>query len=413
MEPSSSPPVTVLPGIYTADSVGPNTRFEPPVALAQARLLETCPAHFQDRLRSLLHSSQSVRFRSPAENVYWRRWGQFAADVGQHPFLPDLQQPHQHVERGNLFLAFALALREGEYDQGTQASSATVEKTLRECALCMSQWGLLDPRRRDPAQKHLDKSFSDAYRRWKDEDPAPRPQQALPNSTVRWIADNYGGSICKRLRMIADLIVLAYFFLLRVGEYTRSARATRTVPLRRQDVKLWRGTVLLDQTLPLQVLLTATSCTINLENQKNGEKCSSLHHTSSGVPGFDPVLSLARLVHEIHDLPASTPLGTYQQDSGRLSRVTAGEVGAAIKLAAVADNLPSVGFSIDRIGTHSLRSGGAVNLKLCGYDHDIIKKFGRWSSDTYLKYIQTQIGELTSGIAARMARLVRFHNVGP
>ena len=118
------------------------------------------------------------------------------------------------------------------------------------------------------------------------------------------------------------------------------------------------------------------------------------------------------LYMQIQDLPISTPLGTYQQEDGHLGRITASEVGAAIKLGAIADNLPARGFSIDRIGTHSLRSGGAVNLKLCGYDHDIIKKFGRWISDTYLTYIQMQIGELTTGIAARMARLVHFHNVG-
>ena len=86
-------------------------------------------------------------------------------------------------------------------------------------------------------------------------------------------------------------------------------------------------------------------------------------------------------------------------------------MGAIIKLSAIADTLPSVGFSIDRIGSLSLRSGGAVNLTLCAYDHAIIKTFGRWGSDTYLNYIQTQIGELTSGIAARMACLVRFHTV--
>ena len=53
-----------------------------------------------------------------------------------------------------------------------------------------------------------------------------------------------------------------------------------------------------------------------------------------------------------------------------------------------------------------------MNLKLDGQDHDMIKKLGRWSSDTYLKYIQSQIGELTAGIATRMARPMRFHYVG-
>lgn len=99
------------------------------------------------------------------------------------------------------------------------------------------------------------------------------------------------------------------------------------------------------------------------------------------------------------------------KEQGDPQHITATKIGAAIKLAALADGLPAHGFLIDLVGTHSLCSGGAVNLKLCGCDHDIIKKFGRWSSDTCLRYIQTQIGELTSGIAANMARLIRFHHV--
>ena len=78
----------------------------------------------------------------------------------------------------------------------------------------------------------------------------------------------------------------------------------------------------------------------------------------------------------------------------------------------MADNLLTAGFDIKRIGSHSLRSGGAVNLKLNGYDHDMIKKLGRWSSNTYLHYIQNSIGELTSGVAASMATTLRFHRVG-
>lgn len=50
-------------------------------------------------------------------------------------------------------------------------------------------------------------------------------------------------------------------------------------------------------------------------------------------------------------------------------------------------------------------------LKLNGADRDIIKKLGRWSSDTFLLYIHEQIGEVTKGWAQKMATSIPFHNV--
>ena len=51
-------------------------------------------------------------------------------------------------------------------------------------------------------------------------------------------------------------------------------------------------------------------------------------------------------------------------------------------------------------------------MKLAGYDSDVIKKLGRWSSNTYLLYIQTQIAQLTADVASRMSRRLTFQNVG-
>ena len=76
----------------------------------------------------------------------------------------------------------------------------------------------------------------------------------------------------------------------------------------------------------------------------------------------------------------------------------------AIRLGALGDNLAGAGYDLNRIGTHSLRSGGAVGLYLKGYDSIMIKKLGRWSSDTYLRYIQPQISNITEGVAERLAR---------
>jgi hypothetical protein len=204
---------------------------------------------------------------------------------------------------------------------------------------------------------------------------------------------------------------MAYFFLLRVGEYTPSSEPRQTIPVRRKDVKLWKNGRQLPHSSPLAVLLTADAVTIGLENQKNGFKNCTLHHYASGDASFCPVRSIAYLVHEIASRGPETPLGTFLDEGGAWRRVSSSDIRAAVLQGAVADNLVAAGYDLTRIGSHSLRAGGATNLKIRGYSDALIKKLGRWSSDTFLKYIQSQIGELTQGVASAMAESLRFLNV--
>ena len=50
-------------------------------------------------------------------------------------------------------------------------------------------------------------------------------------------------------------------------------------------------------------------------------------------------------------------------------------------------NLQNNGIDLDLIGSHSLRAGGAMALKLHGYEDTTIKKMGSWTSLTFLQYI--------------------------
>ena len=216
------------------------------------------------------------------------------------------------------------------------------------------------------------------------------------------------------MKITAALIVVAYFFLLRVGEYTPSTdkkRKKRTIPIRKKDVKLFRNGIRLSSESNLSELLSADSGSINLENQKNGNKNATLSHYRTNDPDFDPVCSLAFLLHELRGRSPDTPIGNYLDETGILRAISAKEIRTAIRIGAVADNLEAHGYDLTRIGSHSLRAGGAVRLKIAGYDSDMIKKLGRWSSNTYLRYIQSQIAQLTFGVAANMARLLRFSNV--
>ena len=276
----------------------------------------------------------------------------------------------------------------------------------------MEKHGSRDPRKTHAGQYHLDKSFRDLYKGYKDEDKAPRAEHAIPNTTVQWLAREFKDADVRE-RTTSALIIVAFFFMLRVGEYTptrNKKRKKRTIPLRKCDVVLLRNGIPLDREAPLSVLLTATGCTICLENQKNGRKDQTLYHDTSGDETLDPAKEMAYLVHQLRGLPDDTPLGTCTHD-GRKYRIKSSAVLSMVRLAAQHDNLQSAGYDLSRIGTHSLRSGGAVRLKLAGEDDGIIKKLGRWSSETYARYIQPHIGPLTGGCAARMAAPLRYYNV--
>jgi hypothetical protein len=157
--------------------------------------------------------------------------------------------------------------------------------------------------------------------------------------------------------------------------------------------------------------MSADAVTICLENQKNGHKNATLHHTTSLDSTLDPVHSAVMLIHALQGLPGQTPIGSFRHNR-HTEQITADEIRGLIVMGATHDNLPAQGYILSRIGSHSLRSGGAMHLKLAGYDNDIIQKLGRWSSNTYLHYIQTQIGQLTTGVAQRMANIsLRFHIV--
>jgi hypothetical protein len=150
---------------------------------------------------------------------------------------------------------------------------------------------------------------------------------------------------------------------------------------------------------PLECLLQADGATINLANQKNGVKDAKVSHTPSGDPTICPCRSLARLVDALSSLPTDTTLGTFHTATG-ISQVTGREILEAVRQGARWDNLHLAGYNYAHIGTHSLRSRGATRLCLEGFNKDVIRLMGWWSSNTYLKYIQSQIAQLAAGAAA-------------
>jgi hypothetical protein len=246
-------------------------------------------------------------------------------------------------------------------------------------------------------------------------DPPRRPQLAMPVSTLELAAAMLTSQHTARADATSDLITVAFFYLLRVGEYTfpRKNAKTRTVQFRRQDVRLWLNGCLLSHDLPLHTLLLADSATLYIADQKNGHKGDTLHHTA--VRGaFCPVKSLARRVAHLYQCAPehpATPLSLITHEQGS-KHVLSADINAALKRAALADGLPLRGYDVSRIGPHSLRASGAMACTLNGISTTILQKLGRWTSTTFMMYIHAQISNLTNGVAQRMTTRLTFTNVG-
>eukprot|EP00978_Attheya_sp_CCMP212_P018812 scaffold51965_cov62-Attheya_sp.AAC.4 len=104
-------------------------------------------------------------------------------------------------------------------------------------------------------------------------------------------------------------------------------------------------------------------------------------------------------------------LSTYFDDNGEIAFLRGDDIVKGVRLAVTALDLPKAGIKAEQVGSHSLRAGGAMAMKLNGSDRDTIRKFGRWNSDTFLMYIHNQIAHLSAGESKLMARFVPSRNI--
>ena len=187
-------------------------------------------------------------------------------------------------------------------------------------------------------------------------------------------------------------------------------RATRTIQFRVCDVGFWKDNTILSRNSTLNLLLSADSATMKITNQKNGRTGQTLHQETTGPQG-----AVAALAHRVFHILSNG--GTDRQllcdvfhDDAWIS-VQSSEIVMAVRNAAKALKLQDRGIDPDMIGAHSLRAGGAMALKIMGYADSTIRKFGRWTSDTWMMYIHSQISKLYEGVAQKMSTPIDYHNI--
>jgi len=250
---------------------------------------------------------------------------------------------------------------------------------------------------------------------YKREDPATQQQVAVPVAIPNYIFNNTRATYDRRLRAAGELTLIAFYFLLRVGEYTHHGRGQRrTQQFRLCDTKFFaNGTEVKHNQLATHGhAITLVSLTI--DNQKNGKRGETLsHHALTNGNLCCPVQAVvARVRDMITDGATQETLLCAFRDATTLpwQQVRSTDIVELVKEAVRRNPNDCIGFDSNRVGSHSLRAGGAMAMFVTKHDTIAIQKAGQWTSSTFLDYIHNQIDVVTRGLSQAMSNAIPFIN---
>jgi hypothetical protein len=220
------------------------------------------------------------------------------------------------------------------------------------------------------------------------QDPPPNQVKPIPililqNIMAIAIVANHSFNIA-----VADMIALAFFFLLHPGEYT--GMGGESSPFCQADVQ---GPIHLNLYTTLDTaLLSAMFASLMFTSQKNcvhGEVIGLAH---SGNPQFSPTICLAHYVIHLQQYNATPPMllaSVWNSHTCSFNSIKSPVITVALHTTCTLMG-PVFGFSANDVATHSLQASGAMALLCAQVDSDIICLIGHWHSDKMLCYLTVQ-----------------------
>jgi hypothetical protein len=337
--------------------------------------------------------------------------------LGVDPYLQDTRYKH----RVRLLTGFAAAVRSGYYGRGRTVTAATVSTALTAVGQTVALAVGVNPTKVLGGDNKLLPRLSQTLDGWRKSDPPPTKNLPVEADIPEYLCHLGLAKNASPLdKAVGDLAVIAFYYLLRVGEYTiKGTRnsSKQTVQFKVEDVTFFGkdssgNLVQVGRNAPRELIMSAQSATLKLDNQKNGWRGVCIHQEANGESVACPVRALGQCYLDIRDHSADPKLTLSSYYSkGRRQDVTDKHIRAALKFAAHALGYPSRGFPIDRVDTHSLRSGGANALALAGYSDTQIQKMGRWKGATFKEYIREELHVFSAGMSRHMKHTFRFINI--
>jgi hypothetical protein len=204
---------------------------------------------------------------------------------------------------------------------------------------------------------------------------------------------------------VADLAIIAFFFLCRPGEYAQSTHGDggRSSPFRLADITFFNsnGRRLPAATASLHDVSTAVQVQLTYTDQKNAVRGENVGHRRTGDSVLCPVLALIRRVRYLRQFQCTPTTPLYKVCSGSPAAVTTRIITDYLRAAAArVEHL--TGIPAHKIQAYSLRSGGATALLCSGCDPLIAQLLGRWRSDSMLRYLRAMAQPIVQNASTQM-----------
>ena len=341
-------------------------------------------APFLDDLRAAQHavSFGVTASRAASADSHWQLWSDYCAPLAVDPLLQDLSDPIP------LLQVFLHRYRTGLIaPRGKPVRARTAEDALRSVGQTFLAMGALDPRL--TSKGAMDFRLARQLRFYKKEDPPPDRVKPVPVQVLRWIAYAASTTPSAGNAAIADMIILAFFFLLRPGEYT--ATSSDNTPFRIADLRLSVGGRYLDAFTSSAVDLHAADfLSLTFTTQKNSVRGEVVALGRSGDPSLYTVRMASRHILHLraHGAVPDTPLSVYFHT--QWCRVSPADITSTLRTAVLAVGPAHLGFTPADVSARCLRAAGAMALLCANVDTDVIQLLGRWRSDEMLRYLHLQ-----------------------
>ena len=216
-------------------------------------------------------------------------------------------------------------------------------------------------------------------------------------------------------KAVATLLIGATFFCMRSCEYLKApgAKDKKTKLLCVKNFRFYLNNKELDLHSP--DLAEAETISITFEDQKNGDKFDTVNLQNSNDKTLNPITAWANTVSRIMKSPGSTrntPINSYLIGK-KFYSISAKNAINALRSAVTKYGEDRLGFKASEIGTHSIRSGGAMAMYLAvpQIPTYTIQLIGRWRSDAFLKYIRKQVKQFSAFISTSMVTNENFSHV--
>ena len=123
--------------------------------------------------------------------------------------------------------------------------------------------------------------------------------------------------------------------------------------------------------------------------------------------------TIQRIASYTHPKPIlNRPICFYISRTGASCDLSSSHAINTLRIGAAQMGSEVLGFKPEEIGTHSIRSGGAMAYYLLDKtDSTAVMFFGRWKSTAFLHYIRSQVDTFWKGHSTNIVENAHFHTV--